>query len=117
MINNEGVPQAADAPINDTNISKHVEPPSKVNKKNKKKAEKASNSETVKVASELLKALIDERPELSLQFRVKAQLIEKKMTQRKLSKAVGLGGSSLSRWLNGLTAKMNTGHLFKINEM
>jgi hypothetical protein len=34
-----------------------------------------------------------------------------------LAKEVKLGGSSLSRWLNGLTAKMNTGHLYKVNEM
>ena len=65
---------------------------------------------------EELKALVVEKPHLALQFRVKAAILEKRLTQRKLSKEVGLGNSSLSRWLNGLTSKMNRSHLDVVNE-
>ena len=56
-------------------------------------------------------------PHLTLQFRAKKKLITEKVTQGQLSKIIKVGASSLSRWLNGLTAKMNTGHLYKVNEM
>ena len=54
---------------------------------------------------------------LSLQYRVKARIIHEKLTQNKLCKRLGIGVSSLSRWLNGLTAKMNPAYLIQMDEM
>ncbi len=51
-----------------------------------------------------------------LQKLVKGKLIAQRLTQNKLSKALGIGVSSLSRWLNGLTAKMNQAYLVELNE-
>ena len=92
-----------------------VEPPSK-SLARPPRAKKAAGKTEQATAKQMLQNLIVEQPHLSLQFRVKAELIERKLTQRKLSKEVGVGGSSLSRWLNGLTAKMNNGHLMKMDE-
>ena len=55
--------------------------------------------------------------EISLQYRVKARIINEKLTQNKLCKSLGIGVSSLSRWLNGLTAKMNPAYLIQMDEM
>lgn len=52
-----------------------------------------------------------------LQKLVKARLIKQGLTQNKLSKELGVGVSSLSRWLNGLTAKMNQAYLVELNEI
>ena len=56
-------------------------------------------------------------PHLTLQFRAKKKLITEKVTQGQLSKIIKVGASSLSRWLNGLTAKMNPKYLDQLNEM
>lgn len=58
----------------------------------------------------------DEDP-FRLQKLVKGKLIEQRLTQNKLSKALGIGVSSLSRWLNGLTAKMNQAYLMELDEI
>ena len=68
-------------------------------------------------ASAALNSLAAKSPELSLQFRAKAKIIEQKLTQNKLCKHLGIGVSSLSRWLNGLTAKMNPAYLIQMDEM
>ena len=54
---------------------------------------------------------------MSLQFQCKAKIIKTKMTQNNLCKQLGIGVSSLSRWLNGLTAKMNPAYLVQMNEI
>jgi|TARA_B110000211_G_C13676916_1_gene377031 hypothetical protein len=52
-----------------------------------------------------------------LQYRVKAKMLKLKLSQKKLCKDLGVGSSSFSRWLNGLTAKMNPLYLIQITEM
>jgi|TARA_B100000780_G_C21117779_1_gene452418 transcriptional regulator with XRE-family HTH domain len=44
-------------------------------------------------------------------------MIGEKLTQNKLCKQLGIGVSTLSRWLNGLTAKMNPAYLARMDEM
>ena len=101
------------------NPAKPVNPPGKpvLSHPEPKEAVTATAANNFVEQNQRLQSLIVDKPHLSLQFRVKAQLIERRLTQRKLAQEVKLGGSSLSRWLNGLTAKMNTGHLYKVNEM
>ena len=57
------------------------------------------------------------QPALSLQYQVKARIITAKLTQNKLCKLLGIGVGSLSRWLNGLTAKMNPAYKHRMDEM
>tara|TARA_B100000780_G_C20966613_1_gene385905 strand:+ start:76 stop:336 length:261 start_codon:yes stop_codon:yes gene_type:complete len=77
-----------------------------------------SNNGTI--TSELSQAnlsTLQHSPHLTLQFRAKKKLITEKVTQGQLSKIIKVGASSLSRWLNGLTAKMNPKYLDQLNEM
>jgi hypothetical protein len=77
----------------------------------------SSQSPAMLAANSSLNSMAAKKPELSLQFRVKAKIIEKKLTQNKLCKLLGIGVSSLSRWLNGLTAKMNPAYKLRMDEM
>ena len=66
----------------------------------------------------LLEKLVKQQPKMSLQFQCKAKIIKTKITQNNLCMQLGIGSvSSLSRWLNGLTAKMNPAHLVQMNEI
>jgi hypothetical protein len=53
----------------------------------------------------------------ALQKSVKRRIIDESITQRTLCQKLGVGVSSLSRWLNGLTAKMHPEYKAQLDEM
>ena len=61
--------------------------------------------------------MVQQAKTFHLQYRVKTKMLKLKLSQKQLCKDLGIGSSSFSRWLNGLTAKMNPLYLVQITEM
>ena len=55
--------------------------------------------------------------QFALQKAVKRRIIDERLTQRSLCEKLGIGVSSLSRWLNGLTAKMHPEYKAQLDDM
>ena len=55
--------------------------------------------------------------QFALQKAVKRRIIDERLTQRSLCEKLGVGVSSLSRWLNGLTAKMHPENKAQLDDM